>query len=195
MAPQSMSRKYGYKAMAPQSGEPAGSFAAAEKPLAGLLGGAVALRLRGRLLGGGLGLVLGELLARGVGGVGRDDPALPLDLGVAGEGAAQVRAQHLGVHTQLLGQGLGRDGRGRGGGDVGHGASFARAREGRFPFGNVREHARILQGGETDCNGARRMLTNPLHVACLIPHKLKSDGYPPCPPVRPAEPNWPVQSA
>lgn len=74
-------------------------------------------------LGGCLGrrLVLGELRAGGVGGLGRDDPGLPLDLGGAREVLAQVPAQDLRVHTDLLGEGLGRDG-----GRVGHGTPFVR---------------------------------------------------------------------
>lgn len=75
----------------------------------------IALRL-GRDLGlvGGL---LGEVRAGSVGRVGIDDPGRVLGLGHAGVVLAQEAAQGLGVHADLLGEGLGCE-------CVGHGTPF-----------------------------------------------------------------------
>src|SRR5215831_11049067 len=65
-------------------------------------------RLFGHLLG------LGELGARGVGGLGRDRPRGVLGLGVAGEfRAAQPAPETLGVDAKLLGESLRGHGVGR----------------------------------------------------------------------------------
>lgn len=139
--------------------EPVGSgymaaYEPAEKPgFPGLRQGALRLGGRFDLLGRGR-LLLREVLAGGVGGLGRDDPGRVLGLGRAGVLLAEESAEGLRVDADLLGEGLGRER-----GVVGHGAPFG--------FGRCPLHQRktIVSRPTRHVNPIRVTFTNPLHVA------------------------------